>query len=201
MKSRYGIDVDASLYLQKFINIWLNLPRKYEKHLDYGVNYFRFALGKMLDPGEQIPNQVTKTVLEELIRYNKPSYREIDRILSYFALINNMSGQSYIAPYQYIMAFVCYLKGTNSNLFEQIFKRSIILEDILKVTKLDSFHEKSDERYLYRLANYIRYDLSPEDIRNKMIQDKIISPEQLGFGCNDMVAEVSAWFREINISN
>lgn len=201
VKSRYGIGVDASLYLQKFINIWLNLPRKYEKHLDQGVQYFRFALGKMLEAGEQVPNHSTKTVLEELVRYHKPSYREIERILSYFALVNNMADQSYIAPFQYIMAFVCYLKGTNSGLLEQIFKRPIVVEDLLKITKLDLFDEKSDERHLYGLANYIRYDLSPENIRNQMIQDKIISPERLGFGCNDIVAGVTAWFREINISS
>lgn len=201
VKSRYGIGVDASLYLQKFINIWLNLPRKFEKHLDYGVHYFRFALSKMLDAGEQIPNNVTKAVLEEIIRYHKPSYREIERILSYFALIKNMTGESYIVPFQHIMAFVCYLKGTNSGLFEQIFKRSISLEDILKQTKLDLFDEKSDERHLYALANYIRYDLSSEDIRNAMIQNNIISPERLGFSCNDIIADVSAWFREININN
>lgn len=201
VKSRYGIGVDASLYLQKFINIWLNLPRKFEKHLDHGVHYFRFAMSKMLDAGEQIPNNVTKTVLEEIIRYYKPSYREIERILSYFALIKNMTGESYIVPFQHIMAFVCYLKGTNSGLFEQIFKRSITLEDILKQTKLDLFDEKSDERHLYALANYIRYDLSSEDIRNAMIQNKVISPERLGFGCNDIIADVSAWFREININN
>lgn len=201
VKSRYGIGVDASLYLQKFINIWLNLPRKFEKHQDHGVQYFRYALGKMLEESEQVRNHVTKTVLEELIRYHNPSYREIERILSYFALVNNMTDQSYIAPFQYIMAFVSYLKGTSSGLLEQIFKRSINVEDLLKLTKLDLFDEKSDERHLYALANYIRYDLSPEEIRNQMIQNKTISPERLGFGCNDIIADVSSWFREININN
>lgn len=201
VKSRYGKGVDASLYLQKFINIWLNLPRKHEKHLDFGVQYFRFALSKMLDVGEPVPNNIAKTVLEELIMYHKPSYREIERILSYFALVNNMAGQSYIAPFQYIMAFICYLKCTDASLLEQIFKGSILLEDILKLTKLDSFDQKSDDRHLYALANHIRYDLSSEEVRNEMIQNRIISAERIGFGCNNIIADVVTWFREIYINN
>lgn len=201
IKARYGSGVNASLYLQKFINIWLTLPRKYDSQKDFGVTYFRYALSKMLMPGEGNPNNVAKTVLEELIRYYKPSYREIERILSCFALINNMARQSYAAPFQYIMAFICYIKCTDTELCSKVCRNSVTLEEILKISKLNSFDDKSNEGHLYALANYICFDLSSDAVRDEMINKKIILQERLGFGCNDIIADVCSWFREITIEN
>lgn len=201
IKARYGKGVNAALYLQKFINIWLALPRKYDGHQDFGIKYFRYALSKMLIPGEGNPNNVAKNVLEELIRYHKPSYREIERILSYFALINNMAKHSYGAPFQYILAFICYIKCTDADLYNNISISTVSIEDILKLSKLNSFDEKSNEKHLFALANYIRFDLSSDADRAEMIEKKVISQERLGFSCNDIIADVCSWFSEISIEN
>jgi hypothetical protein len=90
IKSKYGL-IDATKYLQKFVHLWLALPRKSDQHEDHGVKYVRHAMSTMCDKSENIVNQEAVELIEELVRYLRPSFRDIERTLSYFALIQNIS--------------------------------------------------------------------------------------------------------------
>jgi len=63
--------VNASLYLQKFVNIWFSLPRSSERYDDYGEKYLDFALKSMLDAGEEIKNTDLIELLRELVKAKK----------------------------------------------------------------------------------------------------------------------------------
>ncbi len=56
IKSRYGNGVEATLYLQKFVNLWISLPRKSEHYQDNGIQYIKHALDLMLEEGEKVVN-------------------------------------------------------------------------------------------------------------------------------------------------
>ncbi len=76
VNNRYGKDVDASIYLHKFINLWLTLPRK-TGQVDHGSKYFKYSINQMLEGEEKIQNDIARQTLEDLVRINRPSYREI----------------------------------------------------------------------------------------------------------------------------
>lgn len=112
IKSKYGAGINSSQYLQKFINLWITLPRKYgQNHDDHGVKYMKMVFNSMLNEKEMCEQSDAIELLSELIRYLKPSYREIEKILTYFSIIHNSSeNTSYYSYFQMLYAFVCYLK-------------------------------------------------------------------------------------------
>lgn len=202
IKARYGNGVVATLYLQKFINIWLSLPRKKEKNLDNGAQYLHYALSKMIVNGEPLPNQITKNTLEELVILNRSSYREIERILSYFAIIHNMgNSNTYIPQYQYLMAFVCFIKCVNPDLLTKVVNGTVGPDELLAETNLCLHEKESDLRRLSELVLFIRYDLSSASERKSLIESNYIAIQRVSYGSHSVMVDISNWLSEINIEN
>lgn len=176
VKARYGNDIDASLYLQKFVSLWLSLPRANQQYADNGEKYLNHSLSSMLMEGEQFQNTELKELLIEIVKYKKLSYREIERILSYVAIMHNMSSKQGFKPiYQVAMAFICYLKVVAPILFEQISNKSIDFKSLINESKFDLTDEIKDEfRYIGYMIKIIKFDFADDTVRNQMIEDKEI---------------------------
>ena len=156
----------------------------------------------MNDDGTPLPNSIAKTTLEELIRLNGSSYREIERILSYFAIIHNMANNGgYIPQYQYLMAFVCFIKCVEPDLLSNIVNGAIGPDDLLDKTKLRTHENEPDATHLSDLARYIRYDLSSDAERKVMVDSNMIRAERMSLDPHDVMIDISNWLSEINIGN
>jgi hypothetical protein len=202
IKTRYGNGVEATLYLQKFVNLWLSLPRKSDQYQDDGAQYVRHALKSMLNEGEQFVNADSIELLSELVKCLKPSFREIEQILSYFALIQNMAdNSSHNLPFQAITAFICYLKASKPELIKRIEDGDIDMESLMREAGLAAGILGNTESYpIEHLQKVITFDLADEEIRNKMIEDKVI---QFTGGYSRMpraiMKKVCGWLSEISV--
>lgn len=67
------------------------MPRASDEYDDNGYQFLQNAISAMKDENEVIVNSDTISVLSDIVKFYQPSFREIERILSYFSIINNMS--------------------------------------------------------------------------------------------------------------
>jgi tRNA A37 threonylcarbamoyladenosine biosynthesis protein TsaE len=201
VKARYGSGVNANLYLQKFVNLWLSLPRKSYSHHDNGDLYLRHSLKLMLDDGEQVSNTEVIDLLSELVIYLKPSFREIEQILSYFALVSNMiNNVAYYGHYQTMIAFICYLKTSKPDIFFKIEHEDINANDLMQMTGLPTTFSRETRlyhiEYLYKL---ISFDLASDEEKRKMIEENFI---EFRGGYNRtrkyLIRDVCNWINEIS---
>jgi len=201
VKSRYGSGVSSSLYLQKFINLWVTLPRKLGKHSDNGVRYYRATFNSMLSQGETCQNTDATELLSQLVEYLKPSYREIERILSYFSIIHNSAGDTrYYSPFQIMFSFICYLKASYPDLVAKIQNNEVSAQEILDRVGISGLLEEPDTDFYYirELANWIIFDLANEETRKKMMEDRVIILDGMGRIHKDIMLTVCTWLAEMN---
>ena len=199
IRAKYGL-VDAAKYLQKFVHLWLTLPRKSDQYEDHGVKYVGYAMQAMCDSGENIFNQEAVILFQELIKYCKPSFREIERALSYFALIQNMSRNEPLrTSYQFMVAFVCYLKAVKPHLIKKITHEQISSEILLGDAGLGRIDGNVRSTHLYDLTRLIIFDMGSEEQRKKMIESKeIFSDGGVGrFSDSGVMRNICGWLDDI----
>jgi len=200
VRTRYGQGIKASLYLQKFVGLWLGLPRKSEQYHDDGKKYVLHAINAMIITDEPFVNDDAVNLLLELVQYLKPSFREIEQILSYFALIHNLNkSNTYYADYQDIFAFICYVKVVKPELSNKIMSNNIDAESIIQEAGLI---DVPDDRYghLEHLTKLIVFDLADESTRHKMIEEGRISGRSYGRLSNNVIKNVCLWLSDMQIS-
>ncbi len=202
---RYGGDgTNATVYLQKFVNLWLALPRKVDFHDNHGAIYARHTLKSMLENGEPMLNVVAVNLLEELIKHFIPSYRNIERTLSYFAVIHNMGNKPthFCSSYQSIISFICYLKSSKPNLVDRIASNKIDSKTLIEEAGLKDIDigKKSKYKYIYRLTQYINFDLADEVQKKKLIdEENIVLDDGLdSYDSTGIMFTVCCWFSDIN---
>lgn len=197
IKSRYGNDVDASNYLHKFVNIWLSMPRATTEYSDFGSLYFNYALDKMSDDGEDLASLQSSVILDELIKMFQPSYREIERVLSYFAVIINMLNSKKMSlHYTCAIALVSYLKAckpeslrlSNGKLSKDIFYSAIQFDELSKVKK----------HAIECLCVLIEYEFTDDVVKHEMIRSGRIRDNGLGSYPDDIILEVNSWINDIS---
>lgn len=172
IRAKYGQGIDPINYLHKFINVWLSMPRSVEEHNDNGIQFLKYALKTMKDENEEIVNTEVVSVLTDIVKFYQPSFREIERILSYFAVINNMlSDQRYFANHQYMIAMVCYLKACKPGLLKPEggkLNSDVVINEI-GLREIENDGRFSSLEYMKKL---IAFDLGNEDIRSDMLKKK-----------------------------
>lgn len=201
VKAKYGTGVNSALYLQKFINLWVTLPRKSGQYSDNGVAYFRRTFNSMLSEGESCVNSDATETLSQLIDYLKPSYREIERILSYFSIIHNSAGDArYYSPFQIMFAFICYIKAADPELAQMIQNKKISSRDILDRVGINETLDDPETDYYYvrELANWIIFDLANDDARKQMQGERKVALDRIGSAPKDVMKTVSTWLSEMN---
>ncbi|MCP4114095.1 MAG: hypothetical protein GY737_01605 [Desulfobacteraceae bacterium] len=197
IKARYGKDIDPTNYLHKFVNLWITLPRKNNEHYDSGIEFLNYAASSMTETEECITDQKAINTISEIVKFYQPSFREIERILTYFSIIHNMSrGRQSLENYQSIMALICYLKACKPNVIDAINKgkdpKEIIALAELPINKPNRF------LHLYDITNIIRYDLSSQTVKDEMIQNNEIQTDHFGRMQNDIIHDVINWLSEID---
>lgn len=171
VKCRYGDGIDSVTYLQKFINVWLFLPRASGKNQqDDGVKYLIKAFNLMSE-GKNVHNEEVIQILKSFVKYLKPSLRDIERVLTYFAIIDNSRNESMSDFYQNIMATVCFMKVVNPRLLDAVVSKRASSQEVLDFLQMSEGSNYSGDYALEHLAAVIEFDLASEE-RRKVMQEK-----------------------------
>ncbi|EOY4609243.1 hypothetical protein FXE65_02500 [Vibrio cholerae] len=175
VKCRYGDGIDSVTYLQKFINVWLSLPRSSGKYQqDDGAKYLTTSFD-LMSSGKRIHNQTAAQVLKSLVKHLKPSFRDIERILTYFAIIENSRNEPMNDYYQSMMALVCFMKVANPRMLDAIISKRASGQELLDFLQISSGSDYSEEYALEYLATQIEFDLASEERRNAMQESNMLN--------------------------
>ena len=200
VSSRYGSNVVATTYLQKFVNLWIALPRKFDYYYDHGANYVQYVLDYMLDNGEENNNKEAVAVLKELVIGLKPSFREIERILSCYALVINMlGGTQTLSIYQFLIPFVCYLKVLQPSLFNNVANNEIAFSRLCDESGLNKIIDNSDYQNIKDLLQYIKFDLADQNKRQSMVAKNEIYIGNQPIRQRLVMADVCEWLNELKM--
>lgn len=200
IKAKYGQGIDPVNYLHKFINVWLSMPRSSDKYNDHGCQFLQYALETMKDDNEEIVNTDVVTVLNDIVKFYQPSFREIERVLSYFSIINNMVGTTrYYPDYQYMIAIVCYLKACRPNSLKCI-NGKLDYNTVVKESRLNELTGDGQFYSLEYVNKLIRFDLSDNDTRQKMLDEKEIQLDRFGRSDKGLIIAINSWLSDISNS-
>lgn len=176
IKKRYGAEIDAHLYLQKFIDLWISLPRIETEYQSHTSTYLKYLINKIATPEEKISNDTTIEILKEIFIANKTSFRGIQKTLSYFAILHNSSPTTkYYEYYQAMMAISCYSKAEKPEIMQAIFLK----ESEEKIKSLLFSTPSIGSREYRRLFTMliVKYLISTPDIQNEMIRNQEIQTD------------------------
>lgn len=181
IKSKYGNDINANEYLQKFITLTLELPKKSSEYDNNNKTFMNWALNKMLNEDEKIQNSNLIETMEEIIKFYNPSFRKIERILSNIAILHNMSPDTkYYMYYQISMAFICFVKVENPEVFQLLKNGKSNPDEIFKKLELDKISNDNNysEYYLLNLVKLLLiFDYSNEEKRKELLNENNILKE------------------------
>ncbi len=200
IKSKYGQGINPTNYLHKFINFWLTMPRASDEYNDNGYQFLQNALSGMKEENEVIVNTESVSVLNDIVKFYQPSFREIERMLSYFSIINNMLGsQRYLENYQYMISMVCYLKACQPNCLKVV-NGKLNSSHIIEAARLDEIDSSASYYSLQYVNKLVRFDLADEDTRKQMLEEREIQIDRMGRTPQNLLKTISSWLSEINPS-
>ena len=200
IKSKYGQGIDPTNYLHKFITVWLTMPRASSEYNDNGYQFLQSALHAMKEENEVIANTESVSMLNDIVKFYQPSFREIERMLSYFAIINNMLGsERYLVNYQYMIAIVCYLKACQPNCLKVV-NGKLNSSRIIEAARLDEIVSSESYYSLQDVNKLVRFELADEDTRKQMLEEREIQMDRMGRAPQDLLKKISSWLSEINPS-
>ncbi len=174
IKSKYGNDINASQYLQKFITLTLELPKKLTYYDNYNKTFMKWAIKEMLEKDESIKNENLIKTIEEISKFYNTSFREIERILSNIAILHNMSPNTkYYLSYQLIIAFICYVKVANPEVFKLLKNKKSNPQEIFKKLELDKIPEDnlySEYYFLGLIKLLLIFDYANTQKRKELLE-------------------------------
>jgi nucleoside-triphosphatase THEP1 len=176
IQKRYGTGIEPHIYLQKFIDLWISLPRIETQHSSHTSIYINHLINKITTPEEKIKNRFTLDILKEIFASNKTSYRGIQKTLSYFAILHNTSKDTeYYDYYQAMMAICCYSKTEKPEIISAISRR----ENAERISALLFPAASTNNREYSRefTKTIIKYLVSDEEKKQEMISNREIQTD------------------------
>ncbi|MND11414.1 KAP family P-loop domain protein [compost metagenome] len=188
---RYG-DIDARLYLNKFIHYWFTLPKKnaHSMHVAVGespttiYDYITYIIEKNKINTISRNGTFVKT-LSFLIEKNKGSLRETERCLSVLAVIDNPDELAKTTSnyYNASLALIVFLKVFNPNLLDELISKRIERKNFIQEIKIFPLTIKNN---IISKANY--------DILDSLIKYHYLTDEEL----RNERGQVNSWAHEID---
>lgn len=201
IRSRYGRNIEASLYLNKFIHIWIDLPNNKTRYGNNGKTYLKKCLENM--EFKEMPNHgdVFK-IYYDLIDHYHLTFRDIERSLTNFAMIENMStGKLSYEDYS-LLVFLSIIRVIKPYVYNKIKLDSIQYsgpDGLFESAELeglidDKTHEDSGDSHV--LIGIIKHDLETDE-RATALRNKVYSmSRRIG-----VMKEICSWFENIRFEN
>lgn len=142
IRCEYGRSVDASQYLQKFINIWAHLPKLEDKYMSDAKQYICQCLNLMdLDSDRTQYRQDMVETLADLADYYHLSLRAIERILTNLAILKNSRGVL-DEPYTKISVYLAVIKVHYPSSYKKLSSGELSYKALLEETELNNLRSK-----------------------------------------------------------
>ena len=101
VRNEYGTD-EATQYLQKFINLWVSLPKAQEGDDRDTKRYLSYCLKSMEMEAKNENERLWVEMFEELVSHYNLALREIERSLTIFSVLRKSSNRQLNYPYQWL---------------------------------------------------------------------------------------------------
>jgi hypothetical protein len=167
---RYGRDTSSMYYLEKFIDLWVHLSKERiesSPEQELAEIYFDKSIERMLEEGEHIKNEDTAKCIKFLISVTKPSYRQIEKILTYYALFENLCSTSRQQHTQILGAAYCVLKVVDPNLLNAWLTNQTDPNEIKNRLGIMDMNQ-DDSWYAPMLAMLLKYDFGGDTERGNV---------------------------------
>lgn len=203
IRHRFGVGVDSTKYLQKFVNVWATLPKKKiaKDDNDGDRGYFLINCLKRMDYDTETSNQQSLIPLyTQLIDYFGLSLREIERSLTNFAIFNNVTKQELKTEFKEIGVFLSIIKVNYPKVYNKLVDNRISYQDLIKETNLNNLSSGRWEKNLERheLKWVLKYYLSSDTERSAMIRDKAVPIDTSGRFVN-MIPKICSWLESFKV--
>ena len=161
VRCEYGTGIDAEKYLQKFVNLWANLPKNKEGRGRCDTkNYLMYCLERMGFPLNNLTDNQYNAIneYEILVDAYNMSLRDIEQSLTNYAIFHNLT-EDLKTDYQYISIYLSIIKVLFPHSYRRISEDEITYQDLYEETKLNLLQdtipeipEKNWLRFLLLLA-------------------------------------------------
>lgn len=143
VKSEYGTE-DASTYLQKFINLWIGLPKRNDiNQAQDSETYFIECIKLMGMQGQSPYENVWIEMFRVIVVYYNLSFREIERCLTNFAFIRASLNIELNHTYLWISAYLSIIKVKYSFEYASLRKSKIDYSTLVSKTDLTDLVDTS----------------------------------------------------------
>lgn len=152
IKQNYG-DIDANIYLNKFVHLWLSLPKADNKEMQsYTLEkYINYVNNKILT--RQINLRASLTNLSYLLRVNNLSLRDAERCYSILLILNVKMDNGYRWEYEVGAAIVAFLKVRNDKLIKKHLAGTLTKEQLISEMNIGHDLNNDDEFHLHCAVN------------------------------------------------
>jgi len=199
VRCEYGAGVDATRYLQKFVSIWTTLPKPTGTFYSVPKKYLRDCLERMGYRAKTEAQREAVELMEELAIYYDLSLREIERSLTSFAIIQNVTNGDMSISHSLLSVFISIIKSTHPGVFRELSKNRITYEEVLEEVslnklKIDWWSDKPEGHPIrYLLKYYLGTDEEAEELLKK---GKYIN---INYGRDDrgnVIPRICSWLDE-----
>ena len=113
----------------------------------------------------------------------------IQQILTYFAIVHNMSPSKKYDDYQVVIAFICYLKVVQVEVFKNIINNTISFSELMEKTNLDKIN--GDYHLIEFLITRIKFDFADEEEKKSMIASKEYKSDYNSYRGSNILSNVA----------
>ena len=194
IRTRYGGGIDSTKYLQKFVHIWSGLPKSADGYTSNGKKYLSNCLVRMGFEVRTRSQQVGIELYEELIDHYTISLREIERSLTNYAIIQNITSGDLNVDYLWLSIYLSIIKVLYPSTYRKISIGNISYDQVIKETELQSFEDdnwKNDKPEGHPLRWTLKYYLSDDEEVKELLQHGDYS-EARGYG-RTAISNICSW--------
>lgn len=185
VRNEYGA-ADPSAYLQKFINLWISLPKVHESDEPTTKVYLKHCMKQIGMEAQTGYQRRWIEMFEELVNHYNLSLREIERCLTNFSLIWVGLSQETRISYQWIGVYLSIIKVKYQPEYRQLSASKFLSHaDLFEQTGLS---ELRDDRWIimekgqnHPLKFLLQYHLSNDAAKKKLraVENPLTEFEQL----------------------
>ncbi|UAT36182.1 KAP family NTPase [Escherichia fergusonii] len=146
IQKTYG-NIDADVYLNKFIHLWFSLPNEIseEGNSKSLYQYMKYINKKILD--RDLIMNTSIEILTYLLHENNLSLRDVERCYSLLLICNSSAQTGYDNFLQTGIAITCFLKLRNEKILGQILNKTITKKKLLEELNIKLTSDNDYEIY------------------------------------------------------
>ncbi|GAA6154457.1 KAP family P-loop NTPase fold protein [Pseudoteredinibacter isoporae] len=137
IECEYGYGIEASEYLQKFVSIWTTLPRTIDDGKSIPGKYIVDCLKRMEFRLGNIEQDPIYTDLEELASGYQLSFRNLERVLTNFAIVYNSFDGGLSGNDAQVAFYISIVKVKFPKVYDKLAKNNISYMSLKEETRLD----------------------------------------------------------------